>query len=399
MRPRLQEKYRMPPSFRDSIAVDPVRPRDVPWLQRLRPGPVGIDGREGWRAVAGGALGLLFAAVFSRALAGTGAMAAWLVAPIGASAVLVFALPASPLAQPWAVVGGNVVSALAGIACASLVPHPFLAAALAVALAIMLMLRLRCLHPPGGAAALLMVIAHVTRVHFALFPVLMNSALLVAMGMLYNTVTGRPYPRAQIAPPPDPRPVAGRRFTEADLDAALAHYNQVVDISRADLHELLEHAEMASYQRRLGALRCGEVMTRDPVSVPFGASLQEAWDTMRSRRIKALPVVDRAGRVAGIVTGADFMRLADAERHEGLGRRLRAVLRASGLTHGERPETVGQVMATQVRVASVDRPLADLVPVFTDDGHHHIPIVDGERRLVGMITQTDLVRALYRSPA
>jgi CBS domain-containing membrane protein len=118
---------------------------------------------------------------------------------------------------------------------------------------------------------------------------------------------------------------------------------------------------------------------------------------MRERRIKALPVLDPARRLAGIVTMADFMRLADADRHDRLGRRLRRLLRASGLTHSERPEVVGQIMTRQVRVASAEQLLADLLPVFVDDGHHHIPVVDGERRLVGMITQTDLVRALYRA--
>ncbi|WP_425355198.1 HPP family protein [Ramlibacter agri] len=393
----------MPPSFRDSVAVSPSSPRPATlrsWLARWWPAPVGIDGRETLRAVAGAALGMLFAAVFSHALAGPLPIAAWLVAPLGASAVLVFALPASPLAQPWSVVGGNTLSALVGIACANLVPDPALAAGLAVAGAIALMVTLRCLHPPGGAAALLMVVTHTTGFHFALFPVMGNSLLLVTAGIVYNSLTGRPYPRAQGATSAlGVRTVAGRRFSEADLDVALAHYNQVVDISRADLQDLLEHAEMAAYQRRLGALRCEDVMTREPVSVAFGASLQETWTLMRERRIKALPVVDRAGHIAGIVTPADFMRLADLDQHEGLRDRLRQLLRATGLTHTERPEVVGQIMARNVRVASADRPLADLVPVFSEDGHHHIPIIDGKQRLVGMITQTDLVRALYRSAA
>jgi len=49
------------------------------------------------------------------------------VAPLGASSVLVFAVPASPLAQPWSVVGGNCVSALVGIAAAMAIPNAPLA--------------------------------------------------------------------------------------------------------------------------------------------------------------------------------------------------------------------------------------------------------------------------------
>ena len=387
----------MPPSSGDAVALDPRSSvqRLRAWFLRLLPGPVGIDGRETWRTAAGATLGLLFAAVFSRLLAGPGAAGAWLVAPLGASAVLVFAVPASPLAQPWAVLAGNTLSALVGIACVHLVPDPVLASGLAVGVAMLLMVQMRCLHPPGGAAALLMVVTHTTQFHFAVFPVLLNSLLLVLMGVVYNSLTGRPYPRAQVLPAQGVQPVHGRGFTAADLDAALAHYNQVVDINRADLQSLLEHAEIAAYQRNLGALRCGEVMSRSPVAVQFGTPLQEAWDLMRERRIKALPVVDRARRIVGIVTTADFMRLANPARHDGLGERLREILRASGLTHSDRPEVVGQVMTRQVRVTSEDRLLGDLVPVFSEDGHHHIPVIDGEQRLSGMITQTDLVRALY----
>jgi CBS domain-containing membrane protein len=39
--------------------------------------------------------------------------------------------------------------------------------------------------------------------------------------------------------------------------------------------------------------------------------------------------------------------------------------------------------------------LSDLVPVFSENGHRHIPIIDTERRLVGIVTQSDLIKALY----
>jgi CBS domain-containing membrane protein len=88
------------------------------WL----PGRTTIDARERLRAVAGAGLGLLVTALLSHWLAGPLHASVWLIAPLGASAVLVFAVPASPLAQPWSVIGGNTLSALVGIACASWIP-------------------------------------------------------------------------------------------------------------------------------------------------------------------------------------------------------------------------------------------------------------------------------------
>ena len=85
-------------------------------------------------------LGLLITEAISRQLLGS--TQPWFLIPMGASALLAFAVPASPLAQPWAVVGGNTLSALVGIACAQLAGPPELAAALAVGLAIGLMFAL-----------------------------------------------------------------------------------------------------------------------------------------------------------------------------------------------------------------------------------------------------------------
>jgi CBS domain-containing membrane protein len=368
-----------------------------PWHWRdFLPAPTSVDATERLRAAAGALLGVLLAGLLTRGFGPAGLP--WLVAPIGASAVLVFAVPASPFAQPWAVLGGNVLSSLIGIAFV----HGFgggpVVAAAAVGVAIGAMFWLRCLHPPGGACALLVARAGVHDPGFALHPVLVNSLLLVAAGMVYNSGTGRRYPHPQRSAQP-PVPAEGgalHAFTEADLDAVLARYNQVVDVSRDDLHQLLELTHIEAYRRRSSLTRCADVMSAEPVAVHFGTPLQEAWTLLREHRFKALPVIDRARRVIGIVTLADFMRQGELDLHAGWPQRLRAFVRPTPTSHSDKPEAVGQIMTRQVRVVSADRPIADLLPMFADTGHHHVPVIDSERRLVGIITQSDLVRALCR---
>ena len=365
-------------------------------LRAFWPAPLPIDARERLRASLGAGLGILLAALLAawwlegQPVHQHGALALALVAPLGASAVLVFALPSSPLAQPWSVVGGNTLSALIGIACAQWLPEANLAAAMAVALAIAAMFALRCLHPPGGASALLMVLIGAHDFSYAWSPVALDSLLLVVAGLVYNNLTRRPWPHV----PRPAEPSGETRLQRADLDAVLARYNQVLDISRDDLAELLEQVEARAYQRKMGELRCADVMSREPVVARAEMPLQEAWALMRARRIKALPVTDRQGHLLGIVTVADFMRQIDLDVHEGLGWRLRSLVRPRA-RQGER--TVGRIMTRTVRVASADRLLIDLVPVFSENGHRHIPIIDGSRRLVGIITQSDLIRALYQA--
>jgi len=353
------------------------------WLTARLPAALRVDARERWRAALGAGVGIVLTVLASRWLGSQAGLALWLAAPLGASAVLVFAMPASPLAQPWPVVGGNALSALVGVACASLVPDLPLAAAVAVAAAIAVMFVARCLHPPGGATALLAVLAQADA-RFVLVPVLLNMGLLVAAGMAFNTLTGRRYPHRAARQPP------AQRFSAADLDAALAHYNQVLDVSRDDLAQLLHHAESAAYRRTLGELRCADVMSRELVAVARDLPLAEAWALMRSHSIKALPVVDRSRHLVGIVTMADFMR------HAALG--LPWTGGAAGApAAAPAPERVGQIMTRRVRVAGAQLHVIELLPLFSEGGHHHLPIVGEDQRLVGILTQSDLVRALHRA--
>lgn len=345
------------------------------WAARLWPEPVQVDQREQLRAAAGALLGISLTAFVSRAAGHWLGLNPWLIATMGASAVLVFALPASPLAQPWPVVGGNIVSAASGLLCAWLIPDVALAGACAVGLAIALMFRLRCLHPPGGGSALLAVLLHGQQVTLALTVVLVNSLLMVVAGMAWNNATGRRYPHAKPAAPTPPAavPVPPSRFSGADLDAALAHYKGgLLDVSRGDLEEVLNLAEAAAFQRNLGQLRCQDIMTSQPVTGLRSTLVNEALALMRGKRIKALPVVDAQQHLLGIVTRAD-------------------------LRSGDDSTDLGALMTRRVRVARNDSFVMNLLPLFTEGGHHHIPIVDADTRVVGVITQSDFVRTLHRA--
>ena len=178
-----------------------------------------------------------------------------IVAPLGASAVLVFAVPASPLAQPWPVVGGNILSTLVGVAAFQVIPNEMLVAGLAVGGAILVMSFLRCLHPPGGAAALTAVIGghgvHAAGYTFAFVPVGINSIALVSLAMFFHRMSGHSYPHHPAAAPEiidAVRQSAG--FHLQDIDRALAELPDSFDISREDLDLLLSTAELHALKRQ-----------------------------------------------------------------------------------------------------------------------------------------------------
>ena len=384
------------------------------FLDRWLPSPTTASGAEQLRAAIGALCGLLVTAVVSHFLLEPGSATIFMVAPVGASAVLLFALPASPLAQPWSAIGGNVVSGLVGAACVrwlgagSLIslPMPMLCG-VAVGAAIAAMFALRCLHPPGGAVALTTVIGgpavHAAGFEFALLTVLVNTALLTGMAIVYNNLTGRRYPHTQQAAHPNPHgtgdavPTVRLGFKPEDLDAVLKQHDQVLDISRDDLESLFMQTEQRAYQRRFGIINCEDIMSRDIVSAEFGTDLEQAWQLMRRHHVAALPVLNRARRVIGIVTQTDFLDHGGLDSYGDIRRQLQRFLRKSGVTHTEKAEVVGQIMTHHPTTARLDTPIVDLVPLMADSGFHHIPVVDAEQRFAGIITQSDLVAALYES--
>ncbi|MGN6388386.1 MAG: HPP family protein [Burkholderiaceae bacterium] len=375
------------------------------WLRPLFPEPIRVNRAERLRAVVGALIGILATGIATPLLFPLSPDTPWLVAPMGASAVLLFALPSSPLAKPWSLMGGNLVSALIGVTCALWIADKTTAAAVACALAIGAMLWLRCLHPPSGAIALTAVLGGpaITKMgyHFLLLPVAGNSLLLVASAMLFNTATrrhahGASQSHQELHHTNDAAPVERLGFSHDDLDAVIKRYNEVLDISRDDLESLFHQAEMHAYRRRFGDILCADIMSRDVVTVEYGTSLEEAWTRLRSHRIKAMPVVDAARRVIGIVTQADFMRHAELDLHTGFDAKLRQFIRRHTDLHSDKPEIVGQIMTRRVHLVRADTHIVNLVPLVSERGLHHVPVIDGERRLAGMITQSDLVAALYQ---
>jgi CBS domain-containing membrane protein len=377
------------------------------WFEKFLPKANTASRTEQIRAGIGAIVGLLLTALISFFLLDGKSGMAFLVAPMGASSVLLFAVPASPLAQPWSVFGGNLVSALVGVTCAHFIASPLLAAPLAGGLAILCMFVMRCLHPPGGAVALTAVLGgpalHAAGYEFAFIQVGLNTALMVLAALAYNNLTGRRYPHSQqshLQPAHDTRdpvPTARVGFDPSDLDAVVKRYGQVLDVSRDDLEDIILATEMQAYERRFGIIYCGDIMSRDAVTVEFATGLRDAWRLMRHHKVHALPVLNKARRVIGIVAQSDFLKHSELDDYAGFAGRLRRFLGRSPETHSEKPEVVGQIMSSQVITARADTPIVELVPLMSNSGLHHIPVLDDDERFVGMVTQSDLLAALYES--
>ena len=108
-----------------------------------------------------------------------------LIAPFGASTVLLFGAPNSPLAQPRNLIFGNLVGAISAVLCVFFLGSSSLTSGIAVGLTIALGQAFRCLHPPAGAVALLGVLLKASPI-FIFIPVLSGSLILLGITLGFN---------------------------------------------------------------------------------------------------------------------------------------------------------------------------------------------------------------------
>jgi len=367
----------------------------IDWFKSFVPAPLNVAPRQWLRAAVGVALVVPLAFISDRWLLGS-SLALQVIAPVGASAVLVFVAPSSPFAQPWSVIGGNFFAVLIGIRLGLSGLPPVLAATLAACFALLCLFCLRCLHPPSIALALVAAVGS-TELHELryglLWPVTFNSLLLVTFALLFNNLTGNAYPRARLSRDNehrtrDPRPGERMSFMQDDVERALAEFGEYVDVSRDDLARLIKQTEKHALRRSMGEITAAHVMSRDIHWHTPDVFIEQAWQTLQHHRLRSLPVVEGDDhRLVGIVTLVDLLK----HFHPRPGR----------LSFGQlkflRGTKLRAIMSSPVVSVGMDTHMVELVYLLSDRGLHCLPVVDERQRLVGMITQTDLIAALYRN--
>nr|WP_241239913.1 HPP family protein [Silicimonas algicola] len=331
-------------------------------------------------------LGISLCALLVSVGVALGALSLHLLAPLGATAVLVFCVPNSPLAQPWSAIVGNMTAALVALLAVQIVPGPW-STGVAVGAAIIAVMFVRALHPPGGAVALLTALDPAPTLQagllFALLPVGSATALLVLAAVLYNRATGRVYPFRQ--PDTGDAGELGLRLglSNEQLGALLDRFNQTTNLGVADLGRLLAAAEAEAAQHRFDGTTCADIMTTDLITVRPHTTLPEAARIFRSHAIKSLPVVDGDMTLRGLVLQADLLEVVAAQDRP-LTWRARTTSRA-----------VSSVMRPADRAVRHDLPVGALLNRLAAQGSEVIPVQQDDR-LVGILTRSDIIRLLLR---
>ncbi|ETA52630.1 HPP family protein [Ponticoccus alexandrii] len=375
-------------------------------LRSLGPAVAHVPAREALRAGLGALIGLALTGLFLLSPVVDLDLGLYLVAPFGASSVLLFAVPNSPLAQPWSAIVGNTVAALVGVAVCLLVTDPALRIALAVGLAITATILCRAIHPPAGAVAMTAAMSPDAIAHlgfwFALTPIAVGTISLVLLATVYARLTGRHYPFRQFDDPSshgtrDRNPMERLGLSEEELTGILERYRQSFNLGVEDLARLIGAAELQAAAQSAGPLTAQDVMSRNLVTVSPETPLGEIADLFRQHRFTSLPVVGTEQTFQGVIFQMHLISQArdDALRLDrGFGAAFRRLLDKSR----EKPVTAADIMSVAGPRATADTPIGALLPMMAEGDTDAVPVLE-YGKIVGIVTRTDLVVALARSAA
>ncbi len=191
-----------------------------------------------------------------------------------------------------------------------------------------------------------------------------------------------------------------KRPGRTDFQQALNSMDTFIDITVDDLMSLTQRAEQLANRRTTEAIGVSRVMSQPVRTVHPQTPLTVAAHLMVSERISGLPVVDDAGHLVGIITEADFLLALGVPAHQPhhtLWQTLESMF--SHLTHHgelEAPDTpVTEHMVKNVVCVHPEQDLHDVIEVMKRNSVKRVVVCDRERRVLGMVTRSDLVRIFF----
>jgi CBS domain-containing protein len=186
----------------------------------------------------------------------------------------------------------------------------------------------------------------------------------------------------------DKCPVVG----DDDIRAALKELKVYVDVTEEDLRKIYMLALKRANERMVSSRPVGEAMNPDVISVRRDTGLDEAARLLTENRISGLPVVDDSGRVVGVISEADMICMARESGHS-----FRDVLKhllGEPLHEHRAGNKVEDIMSSPAITTTPEADIKEAARVMTEKRIKRLPVVDGEGRLVGIISRADIVRAM-----
>ena len=134
-------------------------------------------------------------------------------------------------------------------------------------------------------------------------------------------------------------------------------------------------------------LTAAHIMSRDVVTATPLMPIEFAWGLLAKHKLEALPVIDDRNKLVGIVSLVDFVNQRSFAKMP---------RRRWNLSRGSRRRPLKRIMTEPVISARADTSILELVQLLSKNSLHQLPIVDENQQVIGIISQSDLIHAMYR---
>jgi len=182
-------------------------------------------------------------------------------------------------------------------------------------------------------------------------------------------------------------------LSDEDILDAMRHIPGYIDISIQDFRTIYHLSHGHALDRLFHHVRAGDLLRTGIKPLQLDSRLDEAAQTMAEQGYKGLPVVDKEGRVTGILTETDFLRRLKANTF--LELLLRLVAGDGIFTHRCHETPVSDAMTTPVITVTSDAGFQEIISAFHTHAGRSMPVVDGHGRLQGMLLKKDFVKIYH----
>jgi len=188
---------------------------------------------------------------------------------------------------------------------------------------------------------------------------------------------------------------AQKEICDEDVAAAIKDLKLNVALSADELQKIYTVAFRHAQARCASAMCVRDAMTRNVLSLNKFDDISNAVKLLAEKNISGLPVVDRENRVVGIISEADVVSMIGSRRAHTFKEILRSIV-GHPLPERKMGHLVGDIMTSPAITVTPDTEISEAVRLMDGRRIRRLPVVDKDQRLVGLISRSDIVKAMGR---
>jgi CBS domain-containing protein len=185
-------------------------------------------------------------------------------------------------------------------------------------------------------------------------------------------------------------------ISDDDIYEAMKEIPGYLDITPGDLKDVYSHAYRHALDRIANSVRARDLMTRDVLTVKRETPLRDVAEIMATNQISGIPVVDTDMLAIGIISEKDFCSHMGSRSAKSLmGIIADCIKNETCFAMTIREQKAEDIMTSPVITVSMEATLRQITTILTEKNINRLPVVDSQRRLVGIVSRGDIVRVSY----